>query len=346
MTDCPATFNWGEFLAEYPRWPYYNVPIHQLQKNPNAVLGFARLFLRGHLRRTIESWKPDVVFLHHTVPAAPVALWIKKTFGTPFVTQDHDFGSIENARVYPSRRKVFTQTAAQAHSMTAVARRITDSMAQQFPARLNVPLYMGTAAVHAGLRSKPRPAEWADKHVVFSAAGFFERKAIPDLVRAFAIIARKRSNVILRLGGDGPFKPQVLAAIEDSGVSDRIHLLGSLSHEQVMQEMVWSDLFMLIGWAEPFAIVYLEAMSAGKPIICCNDGGICEVMTDGREGRAVPPHDIPAAAAALEQLLSDDALRLEMGQAAYELFERRLNIKSTALETLSLLHAAASSVST
>lgn len=343
MNACPSRHDFGELPVQYPRWPYYNVAIHQLQKNPSAVVGFAEKFLRHALRKTVEDWKPDVVFAHHTIPAGPVVLWIKRTFGIPFITMDLDFGTVENARVFPSRRRVFAATAQHAHAATGAAKKISDSMREQFPARVNMPLYMGAEPIDPAVLSQPRPPGWASRQVVFSAAGFFERKAIPELVQAFAIVARRRPEVILRIAGDGRCKPQIQAAIAESGVADRIFLLGSLAHSQVIQEMVWSDLFMLIGWAEPFATVYLEAMSAGKPIICCNDGGICDVITDGREGRAVPPHDVPAAASALEQLLADSALRQQMGNAAFDLFERRLNSRSTALETLSLLHAAASS---
>jgi glycosyltransferase involved in cell wall biosynthesis len=343
MTDCPAVHDWGELMAEYPRWPYYNLggSAKLLQKHPAPVLAFAQTFLHGALRRTIESWKPDVVFVHHTVPSGPVAVWIKATFGIPFVTMDLDFGSVEDARIHGSRRKVFAATARQAHTATGAARKISDSMREQFPARSNVPLYMGTREIAPAIRAVPRPPELALKEVVFSAAGFFERKGIPELIQAFAIVAKKRPGAILRIGGEGRCKPQIDAAIAESGVADRIQLLGALPHEQVIQEMVWADLFMLIGWAEPFATVYLEAMSAGRPIICCNDGGICEVMRDGVQGRAVPPHDVPAAAAALEQLMGDDALRQRMGRAAHELFQQRLNITATARETLAILHGAA-----
>jgi glycosyltransferase involved in cell wall biosynthesis len=118
-------------------------------------------------------------------------------------------------------------------------------------------------------------------------------------------------------------------------------MLGNVPHELILQEMVWSDLFMLIGWDEPFATVFLEAMSAAKPIICCNDGGICDVMEDGVQGLAVPPKDVPAAAAALERLLGDDSARLGMGRAAADLFQRRLTFAASAEATLKLLRRAA-----
>jgi glycosyltransferase involved in cell wall biosynthesis len=83
-------------------------------------------------------------------------------------------------------------------------------------------------------------------------------------------------------------------------------------------------LFALIGWDEPFATVFSEALSAGKPVICCNDGGITDVLKDEVHGLTVPPRDLEAAAGALGRLLSDPALRERMGKAGAELFEKSL----------------------
>jgi len=345
LTDCPSQYDWGTLHVDYPRWPYYNIGgrAPMLRRWPSPLIACAKPFLHGYFRRLFRSWTPDVLFVHHTVPAGKVAVWIKREFGIPFVTQDHDFGSIEDCRLFTNRRRAFATVAGEVATATAVVKRMSDSMREQFPARWNVPLYMGTKAIDPSLATVPRPAECASKLVVFSAAVLYERKAMPDLVRAFAIVAKRHPNVVLRIGGDGPCMPQVMAAVAESGVADRITLLGNLTHPQIMQEMSWCDIFMLTGWDEPWGVVYLEAMSAGKPIICSNDGGICEVVQDGREGRTVPPRDVPAAAAALEQMVADRAMRERMGRDALDLFNSRLEISGIARETLDILREAAHS---
>ena len=86
----------------------------------------------------------------------------------------------------------------------------------------------------------------------------------------------------------------------------------------------WADCFALFGWDEPFATVYLEAMAAKTPILCCSDGGICDVVKHGIHGLIVPPRDMPAAAAALDQALNAPAdLRL-MGENGHALVSQSL----------------------
>jgi glycosyltransferase involved in cell wall biosynthesis len=56
--------------------------------------------------------------------------------------------------------------------------------------------------------------------------------------------------------------------------------------------------------------------------VACNAGGICEVIEDGVTGLLVPPGDTDALYSALERLLSDKALREEMGRRGRKWVER------------------------
>jgi len=69
-------------------------------------------------------------------------------------------------------------------------------------------------------------------------------------------------------------------------------------------------------WAEPFGIVVIEAMAAGSPVIGSNVGGVPEIVDDGVSGLLVPPGDVAALRAALEDLMGDPDRRAAMGAAA------------------------------
>jgi glycosyltransferase involved in cell wall biosynthesis len=69
-------------------------------------------------------------------------------------------------------------------------------------------------------------------------------------------------------------------------------------------------------WAEPFGLVLLECMAAGRPVIASRVGGIPEVVADGETGILVPPGDAAELARAMERLIADHALRESMGETA------------------------------
>jgi glycosyltransferase involved in cell wall biosynthesis len=59
-------------------------------------------------------------------------------------------------------------------------------------------------------------------------------------------------------------------------------------------------------------------MAAGRAIVSTAVDGCREVLEDGVSGLLVPPGDAAALEAALERVLSDDALRQALGGQALE----------------------------
>jgi glycosyltransferase involved in cell wall biosynthesis len=66
---------------------------------------------------------------------------------------------------------------------------------------------------------------------------------------------------------------------------------------------------------EPFGLVVIEAMAAGKPVVATAPGGPSETVANGETGLLVPPSDAIALADALSELLADPQKRRSMGEA-------------------------------
>jgi glycosyltransferase involved in cell wall biosynthesis len=67
---------------------------------------------------------------------------------------------------------------------------------------------------------------------------------------------------------------------------------------------------------EPFGRTVIEAMMAGRPVVAANAGALPEIVVNGAAGILTPPGDVVALADALVSLLSSDARRTQMGNAA------------------------------
>lgn len=323
---CPARYEWEEVGALYPRWLYYQVGAARfLNGRYPALTGrLGWLTAKSKLLETVREFRPQLIYAHHTAVNGFLAAKLKARTGLPFAVTDHDFGEIECCRWWPRRRELFREVARGSSAMISVSRRMEREVKHQLPFARTCTIHNGAEPISREVLERLRPPELRDKLIVFSCGTFYHRKGFPLLIDAFARVARRLQKVELRIIGDGAERNRLERRIAAHGLETRIALLGARSHAEVIQEMAWCDVFALIGWDEPFATVYLEALSAGKPVVCCSDGGITDVVKNGEHGFTVPPRDIAAAANALEVLLVNRELRCRLGRSALQLFHTSL----------------------
>jgi glycosyltransferase involved in cell wall biosynthesis len=125
----------------------------------------------------------------------------------------------------------------------------------------------------------------------------------------------------LTIAGEGELRPQLAQQIAALGLGDRVSLSGTYSNpREILKD---ADLFILSSAFEGFPNTLAEAMAHGVPVISfdCRSGP-SEIIRNGVDGLLVPPCDVPALAAAMEKLMSNEALRLSMGKRAVEVSER------------------------
>ena len=80
---------------------------------------------------------------------------------------------------------------------------------------------------------------------------------------------------------------------------------------------------------EPFGCVVMESMAAGTPVIGSRIGGIPEQIVDERTGLLFAPGDEVDLAHALERVMSDERLRLDMGLKSRQHFIEMFRMEET-----------------
>ena len=116
--------------------------------------------------------------------------------------------------------------------------------------------------------------------------------------------------------GDGEEEKSLKNLASELGIRDKVHFHGRLPFDRVQCAM--SDATVLVhpsnGIGDAVPTVIKEAMGLGLPVIASDVAGIPELLDHGRCGRLVPPQDVQALAAAIEELLTDGALRRTHGR--------------------------------
>jgi glycosyltransferase involved in cell wall biosynthesis len=339
---CPPQHSWEGIKTDYVRWPVYPVgPLGKwLKRYPGPFLKFAWALSSYKFQRIARQFAPDVVFAHHGLMGGFIASKVARKLSVPFFITEHNFNDIESCAISASRRRHYLQTTSGISNWIAVADRMRDAMVRIFPDVPAITIHNGAEPIPQRLKAVPRPAAFSNHLIVLCVTFFYTRKNVPLLVESFDSIAERHPDARLVIGGSGDDRQAVAEAAKKAKHASQVILLGPLGHHEVLQHMLWCDVFALIGIDEPFATVLTEAMMAGKPIIYSADGGVTDAVTDGVQGLSVLPGDEASAARAMDKLLGDARLRERMASAAAELAHSRLTWAANAKNIAARFEAA------
>jgi glycosyltransferase involved in cell wall biosynthesis len=152
-------------------------------------------------------------------------------------------------------------------------------------------------------------------------------KGVDTLIEALPLVRREFPGAELRIVGGGDDLPRLRALAGRLGVGEAVSFTGLIDDEALRGEYAACDLFALPSRKEGFGLVFLEAMTHGKPCLGARAGGVPEVLND-RVGALAEYGNIPSIAAAVSDLVRyprDPALiRAQADAFAFPNFKRRL----------------------
>ncbi len=328
------------------KWPRNLVEKHDHKYGPGAkaelrarnALYFADFFTRANVHH---------VHVHFANRAAHTALFLKEISGIPFSVTAHgqdfmkDLGSDDLLR----------EICAAAEFVAAETDYSRDLLRQRCPASAAKihRVYNGIDLERFSMLrcDTARPAV-APYHIpqIVSVGRLVTFKGFDDLIDACAELQRRGADFICEIIGDGPLREMLQAKIERLDLSSRVHLLGSLSQNAVLEKLQAADLFALAsttdaqGATDIFPTVILEAMASARPVVSTRLAGIPELVLDGDTGILVSPGDASALTEALQRLVYDREVRLRYGRAGRARIEQHFQIENTVAPLLKLLEAA------
>jgi glycosyltransferase involved in cell wall biosynthesis len=159
----------------------------------------------------------------------------------------------------------------------------------------------------------PRPFE------VLYAGKLLGLKGVAMGIRGFALFAQRHRDVRFSLVGDGPERTNLEALIQELGVEDRVHLQKWMPRSELLVVMRAADVFLFPSLRDGGGAVVVEAMAAGKPVICMDLAGPGLHVTDDcgiKVSPQTPDQTIKGIADALDRLYGDRELVARMGKAA------------------------------
>jgi glycosyltransferase involved in cell wall biosynthesis len=183
------------------------------------------------------------------------------------------------------------------------------------------------------------PLQRQARRVLFL-AWLHKDKGVLDLLKAIPVVLRSVPEAVFVIAGRG------IAGGEGPGAI--MELARSLRIERSLRFPGWvdgskkdsllrrSDVFVLPSYFEALPLGVLEAMACGVPVVATAVGGIPDVIQDRVNGLLIEPGQPEALARAIVTILTDDALRSRLREAAHSDVRKRFSTDSVIkdLETL------------
>lgn len=273
-----------------------------------------------------EAKKADITHLHsHSVArSAVICMMVKRLIGMPYsLTLNADLtwwgGGVE--------RKI-----AESAFTIAITQALLDEVHAKFPAIPPERTILGRIGVDTRRWERPvsRPLPKGDSGSVriVSVGRMHHNKAFDVLMQAARRLTDDGLDLEVRIIGDGSERAALEAMRTRLKLEGVVSFLGSMSEDQIIDELLDAHIFSAVSRHEPLGVVYMEAMSLGVPTLGTTSGGVREIIDSGESGLLVEPGDPEALAQAIRRLIEDPALRERFSaagrRAIVEKFDSRI----------------------
>ncbi|PJI29648.1 glycosyltransferase [Acinetobacter pseudolwoffii] len=221
-----------------------------------------------------QHGKPDIIHVHSMWYAGFAALLIYEKYGIPYVITEHSSAFARNL-IPQEGVDSLKSVVKQAKARIAVSQKFSNYLETQFPS--NHWLYIPNI-VNDDFFTLPKAVENTDlssKIRIISICHLNKNKNTELLIKAFALVLERDVDLNLELviGGDGEERKTLQKLVESLGLKNHVQFLGSLTRNQVKQEINQSSIFVVSSKYETFGVVVVEALALGKPVVSTQCGG-------------------------------------------------------------------------
>jgi glycosyltransferase involved in cell wall biosynthesis len=156
-----------------------------------------------------------------------------------------------------------------------------------------------------------------------------EKKGLRSLLSAYAQVNKKKPATLLivgdiRAGAD----KQIFEELKLSHPEAQIVVTGFVSHTDLPAYYSLMDIFVQPSLRDGLPNALLEAMACEKAVIGASVGGILDAVTDCENGRLVSTNNANELASTINEVLSDESLRMKLGSAARQTIMNKFTLQA------------------
>jgi glycosyltransferase involved in cell wall biosynthesis len=303
------------------------------------------------VRAAVVAYRPEVVHVHNTFPAASPSVYAAAAAcDVPVIQTLHNYRFVcPSATAFRDGRActdcvgrwvpwpaVVHSCVRHSHRQSGVAaatitfHRARGTFSRGINSYIALTSFQRHVMIEGGLPAErirvipnflePDPGEGGERRFgVLYLGRLAEEKGIARLLLAAAEVPGA-----VRVAGDGPLAPSVLAA----SATGNIEYLGRIGRSAVQKELQRALAMVLPSlWFECFPVVVVEAFAAGTPIIASRIGSLAELIEDGVTGLLASPQEPNELADRIRWASDHPEEMRRMGSSARQRYE--MNYRGT-----------------
>lgn len=335
IVQVPPTDRINDLPVYYPK--YTSFP----RQGFHATWGFfAYPFVYATLKKLHQQNSFKLIHAHYATPAGIIALLAKKWMKIPVVLSIHGsdvtYSAPQNALGAKIIRWVFRNADCLLTNSLWTKKKIMQYEGAE--EKIHIIRLGGNQETPPPFIPQPVTQETPAPSIKLLSVGYLEaRKGHVYVLQAIKTLRAQGIDVRYVIVGNGSQQHFLENLVRELEIEDAVSFEGYKPHTEVWAYFSACDIFVLPSWNEAFGVVYLEALSYGKPIIGCEgEGGPEDLHALGDCIELVKPRDTASLVEALKRLIHNPTRRLEMGELGRQIVQAHFTWEKNAAETFTI----------
>lgn len=273
----------------------------------HGMEGYRQAFAKGIIelyQKHIKNEKTDIIHAHCCVWAGYAAMQLSRKINVPYIITEHaTLFQLHKNDISKKNNEKIKEAFKNAASVICVSRAFGELLSEY---RRDIKIVGNVVDCEL---FKPVSDKIQDEGFSFLTICYMEeeaqlyKKGLDTLLKAWKEVCLEYPFAKLFIGGGGQAQKKVIEWIREYNLQSSVELLGTLNREQVADKMQKCDCFVLPSRYETFGVVYIEAMSCGKPVIAVKNGGPDDFVKDFN-GILIEPEQIKELEASMKQMIT------------------------------------------
>ena len=312
------------------RTEYQEVPVYFFSRFSPAVASVREFAFSSQftawLRQNISKY--DLLHIHaiFSYPST-VAMAIARFKGIPYMVIPHGLLCEWSLQQSTYKKQIYLQLIERTNLNHSQAIHFTSEKEQQEVSLLGLNthsfvlphgLYVPPPIPNARHRLREELKIPVDEPIILFLSRLHIKKGLDYLIPALGKLTHHRFNFVLAGSGSPEYEAEIESLLISHGISNRTHIVGFVKGERKDLLLQGSDLFALTSHSENFAVVVLEALTVGLPVLATPGVALASVVEQYKLGY-VPKLDVLAIANAVDDFLKHPQMAQDMSDRARQL---------------------------